>query len=88
MERIEYKECRITITPAQLEAGYWGARYRVTSDRVGAPIAGVLEGEALTPHEAALRASRIVKVAIDESMPLNGEQFSASLRGLNERFAL
>jgi len=88
MERIEYKECRITITPARLGAGYWGARYHVTTDRVGAPIAGMLEGEAPTPHEAALRASRIVKVAINESMPLSGEQFSASLRGLNERFAL
>ena len=88
MERIEYKECRITITPAQWETGNWGARYHVTTKRTDLSIAGVLEGEASTPHEAALRATRIVKVAINESMPLNEEQFFASLHDLNERFAL
>lgn len=88
MERIEHKECQIVVSPAAQGAGRWGAAYRIKTKRLIEPIEGVLDGDEPTAEEAIVRGQRIVKVAINEAAYMNSEQFAASLRRLNERFAL
>jgi len=87
MQWIEYKNCRIAVSPAHQGAGCWGAIYHVAHDRMGSTAQGMLEGSQPSAEEAIMRATRIVKVAINETTDF-AHGFPVSMSRLNEQFAL